>query len=389
MTSSDQEDDVVNDDVGNLSTSSDQFRSRGKFGAANVKGVLGPRKIERAVSLQMPEVLLRSTSPQANTQSTQSPQEVEGEEIDKFLSVAVNETLVKKALRGAMKDCKFCVTIASPRGEDYPLIAVSEEFEAMTGYSRNEIIGVNCRFLNQGVDVNPEDLVNLRIASKTGCPFTAVLPNRKKSGELFLNLLDVRGLTVARDSRTGEDFWFFIGIQADVSDLGEDQAPEDHVENLKELADFVRTNILQELAAYTISSHEKLEDFDGGGSSASLDSDWILLESPEWRPGAPLGRRKCEEDLRQATGQGQLHASAEPGQRATASAENEQSSRSASVHSPAKGEGDVEKSLTTAPCGPVSTSRALAPLTLGLLGAGAMVGAALLLFRRTHCQAKR
>lgn len=55
------------------------------------------------------------------------------------------------------EECKFCVTVANPQSEDSPLIAVSEEFETMTGFSRHEILGVNCRFLNQGVDMNPQD----------------------------------------------------------------------------------------------------------------------------------------------------------------------------------------------------------------------------------------
>ena len=55
------------------------------------------------------------------------------------------------------EECKFCVTVANPQSEDSPLIAVSEEFETMTGFSRHEILGVNCRFLNPGVDMNPQD----------------------------------------------------------------------------------------------------------------------------------------------------------------------------------------------------------------------------------------
>jgi len=121
--------------------------------------------------------------------------------VDDELLAAVNEAIVSQAFKSAVQDCKFCVTIASPKGQDYPLVAVSKEFETMTGYLRSEILGVNCRFLNQGVDMDPHDLMNLRIASQTGAPFTAVIPNRKKSGELFLNLLDVRGLTVARETR--------------------------------------------------------------------------------------------------------------------------------------------------------------------------------------------
>lgn len=36
------------------------------------------------------------------------------------------------------QDCRFCVTVANPQGEDCPLIAVSKEFETMTGGCPNE-----------------------------------------------------------------------------------------------------------------------------------------------------------------------------------------------------------------------------------------------------------
>eukprot|EP00438_Fugacium_kawagutii_P023043 Skav233276 [mRNA] locus=scaffold3673:36406:41580:- [translate_table: standard] len=201
------------------------------------------------------------------------------------------------------EECKFCVTVANPQSEDSPLIAVSEEFETMTGYSRNEILGVNCRFLNQGVDMNPQDrtdqwsdlpslrfqqlrfqqdLVHLREASATGAPFTAILPNRKRSGELFLNLLDVRGLTVARrNAKTGEELWYLIGIQADVSELGEEQVPDDHFAELQMMSDFIRDRIIKELSQYALST-------DDLGTSSSFD----LLPTPEWRPGSRLGSRQ-------------------------------------------------------------------------------------------------
>lgn len=55
-----------------------------------------------------------------------------------------------------------------------------------------------------------QDLVHLREASVSGAPFTAILPNRKRSGELFLNLLDVRGLTVARTHTQNCPSFYFV-----------------------------------------------------------------------------------------------------------------------------------------------------------------------------------
>ncbi|CAJ1396638.1 unnamed protein product [Effrenium voratum] len=223
-----------------------------------------------------------------------SCKETSEQQMDDALVQAVNDAIVSQAFKSAVEDCRFCVTVANPQGEDCPLIAVSKEFETMTGYTRNEILGVNCRFLNQGVDMNPQDLAHLREASASGAPFTAILPNRKKSGELFLNLLDVRGLTVARDKTTGEELWYLIGIQADVSELGEEQVPEDHFIELQMLSDFIRDKIIKELSDYALATQETRQG-----------SCFELLPRPEWRRGAPLGSRK---DSKRPKGESQPQA---------------------------------------------------------------------------------
>jgi len=139
----------------------------------------------------------------------------------------VGETSIKEAIQAAaehgtsraatVEDGSFCVSIADPRADDFPLIAVSKKFETITGYLASEVLGKNCRFLSAGCSCDMVNLANLRAAFTTGAPFTAILENRRKSGELFLNLLDLRGLTVARSPCTGEDLWFLVGIQVDVT----------------------------------------------------------------------------------------------------------------------------------------------------------------------------
>lgn len=43
--------------------------------------------------------------------------------------------------------------------------------------------------------------------------------NRRKTGELFVNLLDLRGLRVAKDAETGEDIWYLVGSLVDSSEI--------------------------------------------------------------------------------------------------------------------------------------------------------------------------
>ena len=48
-------------------------------------------------------------------------------------------------------EAELSVVISNPRLPDNPMIYVSEEFEAQTGYAPEEAVGRNCRFL-QGPD---------------------------------------------------------------------------------------------------------------------------------------------------------------------------------------------------------------------------------------------
>lgn len=52
------------------------------------------------------------------------------------------------------------------------------------------------------------------------------------------------------NKRTGEDLWYLIGIQADVSELGEEQVPDDHFAELQMMSDFIRDRIITELSEY-------------------------------------------------------------------------------------------------------------------------------------------
>lgn len=211
-------------------------------------------------------------------------------DIDAMVSDVVNNALVKKAIRAVVGECKFCVTIADPKGDDLPLIAVSETFESMTGYQRSEILGVNCRFLNEGCPISPRDMMGLRLASENGSAFTALLPNRKKSGEMFVNLLDLRGLTIAHHVETNEALWYLIGIQADVTGLAESSIPEDHVVELQELANMIRGKLKRDLSRLAV---DGAEQFDRQLTSSSCSSQhfdtpgsaWKLLDEPIWTGG--------------------------------------------------------------------------------------------------------
>jgi len=204
-------------------------------------------------------------------------------EIDAMASRVVESDSVKRAIQAVLDDVKFCVTIADPLADDCPLIAVSDEFEHITGFQREEVLGKNCRFLNNGCQLDPVDLVRLRSCIKTGACFTSVLTNRRKSGELFLNLLDLRGLTVARNPATEKELWFLVGIQADVSDVASDLM-EANLEEVHALASHVRNKLAAELSAMAVAGALR-SDISIVDHSNPVPDAWCLLPNSRWREG--------------------------------------------------------------------------------------------------------
>jgi len=157
--------------------------------------------------------------------------------------------LIEAAITAAMSDCSFPVCVADPADFDSELVAVSREFELLTGYSQEEAVGENCRFLNQDCELDPELRDRLRETCENGVPFTAAIPNRRKSGEQFVNFLDLRGLVLAQNPRTSEDLWLLVGVQADVTDLSADEMPQDHMAQLQQAGSRIRRKMLKQMAA--------------------------------------------------------------------------------------------------------------------------------------------
>lgn len=121
-----------------------------------------------------------------------------------------NETpqaLLERALAAAGEG----ITIADARAPDMPLIHVNEAFEVLTGYTRGEVLGRNCRFL-QGEATDPESVAEIRraLADKRGC--IVELLNYRKDGRTFWNRLSITPVIDA-EGRVSH----FIGVQSDVT----------------------------------------------------------------------------------------------------------------------------------------------------------------------------
>ena len=82
------------------------------------------------------------------------------------------------------------IAIIDLKGEDQPIVSINPAFERITGYSEEEVIGKNCRFL-QGEDREQSALLNLRNAISELREEKVVLRNYRKDGSLFWNELAI------------------------------------------------------------------------------------------------------------------------------------------------------------------------------------------------------
>jgi len=103
------------------------------------------------------------------------------------------------------------IVIAEQEGSDNILIYVNPAFERMTGYSAEEILYRDCRFLQNGQ--GEEDVRRkVRAAIEAGEPCRQVMRNFRKDGTEFWNELSITPVRNAGDGRQ-----YFIGIQKDVT----------------------------------------------------------------------------------------------------------------------------------------------------------------------------
>jgi PAS domain S-box-containing protein len=101
------------------------------------------------------------------------------------------EKVEQMALLGAVADnSAFGITIADARRPDMPLIYANDAFLKLTRYSRDEVIGRNCRFLT-GPQTSAEATSGLREAIRRGGVHTVELRNHRRDGTVFWNRLTV------------------------------------------------------------------------------------------------------------------------------------------------------------------------------------------------------
>nr|AHZ63888.1 phototropin [Anomodon rostratus] len=178
--------------------------------------------------------------------------------------------------------------ITDPRLPDNPIIFASDEFLELTEYTREDILGRNCRFL-QGPDTDQRTVQQIRDAIKESRDITVQLLNYTKSGKPFWNLFHLQAM---RDQK-GE-LQYFIGVQLDGSELVE---PVRH--RLSENAERANARLVRETAQNIDVAVRELPD-------ANTKPELLWASHSKWvRPKPHMGGTPAWEAIIKVRSEGQ------------------------------------------------------------------------------------
>jgi PAS domain S-box-containing protein len=182
------------------------------------------------------------------------PRELSAEEkeiLADLAAMAMDEIQLRIALRensqhmAAINNLRAGVLVTDPAAPDNPIIFSNPGFAKMTGYSTEEILGRNCRFL-QGPEADPATISEIRDAIRQRRLFAGLIKNRRKNGEIFWNDLLITPVFDANGELIN-----FVGLQRDVTEMKDAQdalaASYAELRKLQELRDNLTHMIIHDL----------------------------------------------------------------------------------------------------------------------------------------------
>lgn len=146
------------------------------------------------------------------------------------------------------------IIIVDAQQPDLPIIYSNAAFTRMTGYTQDEILGKNCRFL-QNDDRDQDEIALVSKAINEGEPCRVTLRNYHKDGTLFWNDLSITPL-YDKSNRLN----YFIGVQNDVTDIQQTKKQlEEYAEKLEEKV-AERTKEIEATVQKLVETNLDLED---------------------------------------------------------------------------------------------------------------------------------
>lgn len=134
------------------------------------------------------------------------------------------------------------IVITDPNLEDNPIIYTNPAFTEITGYSQDEVLNTNCRFL-QGKKTEQEARHEIKDKIKELKPFEGEILNYRKDGSEFWNYLRIN--PVRGDH--GE-LLYFVGVQEDVTEKKKAQKALEEAKTQAEAANHAKSEFLAKMS---------------------------------------------------------------------------------------------------------------------------------------------
>lgn len=114
-------------------------------------------------------------------------------------------------LVNSVQKSQQCFVITDPSLQDNPIVYASNDFLTLTGYSREQVLGRNCRFM-QGNDTDPNKVAKIRKALSSGDDVSVTFINYTADGTAFWNKLFIAALRDAQNNIVN-----YIGVVVQVA----------------------------------------------------------------------------------------------------------------------------------------------------------------------------
>jgi len=196
------------------------------------------------------------------------------------------------AVIAALENMEEGLVISDNSLPDAPMVYVNDGFLRLTGYSYDEVIGRNCRFL-QCEETDNAELETLRNAIKSGEKTVVELWNQRQNGERFLNRLSL--IPVAEGSAPPR---YYIGIQSDITKLRDAQETAARVDTLK-----LTMRTVNDIVLNAFNGLQTFREMLAQGRTVS-DSDIAFFESIIGDATGRLRKIESLEKLERATDRG-------------------------------------------------------------------------------------
>jgi PAS domain S-box-containing protein len=150
---------------------------------------------------------------------------------------------------------------------------VNRAFEKLTGYSKEVVIGRNCRFL-QCDDTQKDRVKQLREAIDEGRELSLILLNSRANGERFRNALLISPVT---DKESGE-IEYFLGLQTELESDHDDEKLQEFETAISEIQHRVKNHLSMILGLIRMQMRQQNDNENYKNLARRVESLQLLYE---------------------------------------------------------------------------------------------------------------